>query len=159
MGREDCLWSFFFSFAIYACSFCISCCCCSFYRRLRSWRLRFKSSALSCFSFSLRKYSPVSILMSSILGCCSGGNGVYSFLAVIARFFLCLSLTCLNFGKNRSQFSPLSYGSLDNSRLIISYLMWYIGWTFSIVSITMRRIIFTFLNPPIKHTVPPCTRM
>ena len=83
----------------------------------------FSSMALSWTSFSLRKYSPVSILISSILGCCSGGKGVYYFF-LIAAFFFFLSLTCLNFGKKRSQFSFWSYGSFINYLFIISSLIW-----------------------------------
>lgn len=122
-AREGVFLSFCFSLASSVCSFNFSYWFYSFYLFLRSCLLLLRSSALSCFSLSLRKYSPVYILISSILGCCSGGKGVYSFLVLIAFFFLCLSLTCLNLGKKRSQFSPFSYGSLASSRLIISYLM------------------------------------
>lgn len=112
-------WSWVFSFS--SSSFCASNSCfslCFFY-----CFFFFISIFLSLISFSLKKYSPVSILISSILGCCSGGNGVYYFFYFFA-FFLRFSLTCLNFGRNLSQFSFFMVSSFKSSRLTISYLMW-----------------------------------
>ena len=55
----------------------------------------------------------------TLRGVGAAGNGVYSFF-LVALTFLRLTFFGLNCGKNRSQFSFLSAGSLASSRLIIN---------------------------------------
>lgn len=120
--------------------------------------LFFLSTILFSLSFSPRKYSPVSIRISYFLGNWAGGNGSYSFFSSLLLFFF-FCLICLNFGKNLSQFSSFILSSFINSLLIISYLMWYIGCTFCIVSATILLNTLMFFQLPMMLTVLPWTKM
>mmetsp|Transcript_9561 Transcript_9561/g.24437 ORF Transcript_9561/g.24437 Transcript_9561/m.24437 type:complete len:228 (-) Transcript_9561:4625-5308(-) len=134
--------------------FCCCCCCCcaadadgwpSFgATNAASLCLALSSKRFCCCAFCaicfcsrfcsfVRKYSPLSSCKSILLGCWGGGKGVYTFFFLtcpsFASFtacngFLRLMFFFLNLGRNLSQFSCASAGSLANSRLIISALMW-----------------------------------
>ena len=82
----------------------------------------FFSIALSFFCLLLRKYSPLSICKSTLLGVMwfSGGKGVYldltpfihtHFFSLTGAFFVDALFSFLNLGRNRSQFSFLREGS------------------------------------------------
>ena len=57
----------------------------------------------------------------TLLGCCGGGKGVYSFLGLSSLTIFLAGAGCfLNFGRKRSQLSFLRASSLDSSRLMSS---------------------------------------
>ena len=58
-------------------------------------------------------------ITGTLLSCCGGGKGVYSFFSFIFTF-LRLTFLLLNFGKNLSQFSFFKAGSFANSLFIIN---------------------------------------
>ena len=82
----------------------------------------FLVAARSAFCFSLRKYSPLSICRSTLLGVMwfSGGKGVYlrvtrrrrlHFFSFTTVFFFAGLFSFLNLGRKRSQFSFFMLGS------------------------------------------------
>jgi hypothetical protein len=58
-------------------------------------------------------------------------------------------------GKNRSQLSPASLGSLASSLRIINSLIRYIGWILFMQSMMILRTSFRPLKVPIAETVFP----
>ena len=84
---------------------------------------------------------------------------MYSFFCLITLgFFLC-TFFFLNLGRNLSHDSFFSLSSFSSSLLIMSSLMWKMGWTFLMQSSTILRTTLRPLYDPMADTVLPCTRM
>ena len=106
----------------------------------------FSFAFFASLSFGFKKYSPLSSCKSTFLGCCGGGNGVYTFFLLFsfstfsgsnpaaaraspfaaarsfffAVFSLVLRWRLRKAGRKRSQDSFASLGSLASSRRIMS---------------------------------------